>query len=402
MWKWIPVLVLGLGQLATITAPAGAIPPFARRYRVSCNQCHSPAPRLNAFGEQFAGNGFMFAPGEEPRDTIATGDTLLALGATFPLGMRIDAYTQARTTAAQDQTRVDFPVPYGIKLFSSALITKNISYYLYFFLSERGEVAGLEDAYVQFSDLGGTGAALIAGQFQVSDPLFKRELRLEFEDYQLYRVRVGGTRADLTYDRGLMVLYSPWTGGDLAFQVLNGRGLDPAGENRQFDRDPWKNVALRYSQDIGSLRLGAFGLLGTEEADGVENRFSIWGPDATLQVGSAVEVNVQYLRRSDDDPFFGTTGAPVETAVDGGFGELVWSPAGAGGRWYFTGLVNWLDSDIPVFTIRQGEDDRLDRYRSVAAGANYLLRRNLRLHFEPQYDLERERARFTAGFTAAF
>ncbi len=88
--------------------------------------------------------------------------------------------------------------------------------------------------------------------------------------------------------------------------------------------------------------------------------------------------------------------------VDGGFGELIWSPAGAGGRWYFTGLVNWLDSDAPVFTIRQGEGDPLDSYRSVAVGANYLLRRNLRLLFEPQYDLEVERARFTAGFTAAF
>jgi hypothetical protein len=402
MGKWTPVLALALVQLAASAAPADAIPPFARRYRVSCSLCHSPAPRLNAFGEQFAENGFMFAPGEEPRDTIATGDALLALAANFPLGLRIDAYTQALTTTAQDETRVDFQIPYGIKLFSSGLITRNISYYLYFFLSERGEVAGLEDAYVQFSDLGGSGVSLIAGQFQVSDPLFKRELRLEFEDYQVYRVRVGDTRADLTYDRGLMALFSPWEGGGLAFQVLNGRGLDAAGENRQFDRDPWKNVALRYTQDIGPLRVGGFGLVGTEEADGVENRFTVWGPDATLQIGPTVELNAQYLRRSDDAPFYGAAGAPTDTDVDGGFAELIVSPAWGDGRWYFTGLVNWLDSDDPVFTVRQGEADPLDSYRTVALGVNYLLRRNLRLLVEPQYDVERERARFTAGFTAAF
>lgn len=402
MRSWIPVLGLALVQLAVSAAPADAIPPFARRYRVSCSLCHSPAPRLNAFGEQFAANGFMFAAGEEPRDTIQTGDPLLTLASTLALGLRIDAYTQALTTAAQDETRVDFQIPYGIKLFSSGIITSNISYYLYFFLSERGEVAGLEDAYVQFSDLGGSGVSVIAGQFQVSDPLYKRELRLEFEDYQLYRVRVGDTRADLTYDRGLMALYSPWTGADLSFQVLTGRGLDPAGENRQFDRDPWKNVALRYSQDVGPLRVGGFGLVGREAADGIENRFTVWGPDATLALGPTLELNAQWLRRSDDDPFFGITGAPADTDVDGGFGELIWSPTWGDGRWYFTGLVNWLDSDEPVFTIRQGEEDPLDSYRTAAVGVNYLLRRNLRLLLEPQYDLERERARFTAGFTAAF
>jgi hypothetical protein len=55
---------------------------------------------------------------------------------------------------------------------------------------------------VQFTDIASSGVSLIAGQFQVSDPLFKRELRLEYEDYQPYRVRVGLTTADLTYDRG--------------------------------------------------------------------------------------------------------------------------------------------------------------------------------------------------------
>jgi len=401
MKRWLTVLALGLCEVAVLASPADAIPPFARRYRVSCQLCHSPVPRLNEFGEQFAANGFMFAPGEEPRDTIATGDPLLDLAATFPIGLRIDAYTQA-LTEVQDETRVDFQIPYGIKLFSSGLITKNISYYLYFFLSERGEVAGLEDAYVQFSDLGGSGVSLIAGQFQVSDPLFKRELRLEFEDYQVYRVRVGDTRADLTYDRGLMALYSPWSGGDLSVQVVTGRGLDPTGQNRQFDRDPWKNFALRYSQDVGPLRLGVFGLIGREEADGVENDFTVFGPDATLQLARTLELNAQYLRRSDDDPFFGLAGEPVDTDVDGGFAELIWSPAFANSRWYFTGLVNWIESDAPVFTIRQGEDAPLDSYRTVALGANYVLRRNLRLLFEPQYDLDRERARLTLGFTAAF
>ena len=63
-------------------------------------------------------------------------------------------------------------------------------------------------------DVIGSGIDVIAGQFQISDPMMKRELRLSFEDYQPYRVRVGDVRADMTYERGLMASYSPWENGD--------------------------------------------------------------------------------------------------------------------------------------------------------------------------------------------
>jgi hypothetical protein len=62
-----------------VKPPPSLLPSFARKYNVSCNLCHNPAPRLTAFGEQFAANGFELAPGEQPRDTIDTGDPLLRL-----------------------------------------------------------------------------------------------------------------------------------------------------------------------------------------------------------------------------------------------------------------------------------------------------------------------------------
>ena len=118
----------------------------------------------------------------------------------------------------------------------------------------------------------GSGIALLVGQFQISDPLYKRELRLQFEDYMLYRVRVGDARADLTYDRGLMAVWSPWKNGDLAGGVVNGQGLTEARDVRQYDRDAGKNLYLRYSHSFGALRLGAFGFYGDEKADDVRNR----------------------------------------------------------------------------------------------------------------------------------
>ena len=410
------VAVLFLAFLATATDRADAIPAFARKYRTTCATCHSPIPRLNAFGEQFAANGFELPGEQQPRDTINTGDPLLRLQQSLPLAVRIDAYMAAYAGARGAQVASDLQTPWAVKLLSGGQVADKISYYIYFLLSERGEVGGLEDAYVQFTDIGGSGVSVIAGQFQVSDPMFKRELRLEYEDYQPYRVRIGDTRADLTYDRGLMALWSPRDGTDLTLEVVNGQGLTAADNNRQYDRDDFKNVALRVSQDVGTARIGAFGYYGREQAEGVKSSFTVFGPDATVPLGSIGEVNIQLLRRWDDDPFLGSCtttspcpgGAtqPFSTTIDAAMAEVLYWPAGPGGRWYLTGLWNWVEADAPVLSLRLGEQDVppgfLSRYHTGAVGLNYVLRRNVRLLGETMRDFEQKQTRFVAGFTLAF
>lgn len=395
--KWCVAAAL----VVVVVAPLRAIPAFARKYGVSCSMCHAPAPRLNAFGGAFAANGFQMFPGEPPRDTVDTNDPELLLMRGIPMAMRLDAFLQAYTEAAPaDGSKIDLQTPWTIKLLSGGQIASNISYYMYFFLTERGDVAGLEDAYLQFTDVAGTGVSLMVGQFQVSDPMFKRELRLENEDYQVYRVRVGDTRADLTYDRGVMATWSPWRGGDIAVQVLNGRGLSPAGEFRLFDGDSWKTYAARLSHEFGPLRVGAFGYLGHERENDVDNKIRIWGPDLTLALGPQIELNGQFLRREDTDPSF--TGSRTDTRVDALLLELVWSPQGPTGRWFLTGLYNDVRSADAVFTVRQGETGPLDEYRSLALSASHMLRRNLRLLGESQWNLGAGGARFTVGFMTAF
>lgn len=412
----IRVTAVIVALLAGSAVPAEAIPAFARKYSVSCATCHAPMPRLNAVGERFAENGFEFAPGEEPRDTLQTGDPLLRLQRELPLAVRIDAYLRGLSRSSGPEAAADQQAPWVVKLLSGGQIGDKISYYMYFLASERGDVAGLEDAYVQFTDVGSTGVSLLVGQFQVSDPLFKRELRLEYEDYQPYRVRVGEARADLTYDRGVMAIWSPRAGTDLAIQVVNGQGLRAASPHRQYDADPYKNFALRISQELGPLRLGAFGYFGRERADGIASSIRVYGPDATLELGSAAELNLQFLRRTDGDPFFGSCtpavpcpgGAttPFATTVDAVMAELVYWPAGAAGRWYVTGLVNWIDADVPVVSLRLGEQESepgyFTRYRTSSLGLHYLLRRNVRLMGEGGWDFDRDQARLVAGFSVAF
>jgi len=395
---------------------AGAIPPFARKYGITCATCHQPIPRLNAVGAAFAANGFEFALGEPARDTLATGDPLLRLQRTMPLGVRVDAYQRLISRRAAGESTVDQQVPYVVKVLSAGHVADRISYYMYFLASERGEIAGLEDAYIQFTNLGGSGVNLVVGQFQVSDPLFKREVRLPFEDYQPYRVRVGTTRADLTYERGLMATWSPRTGTDLTFELVNGQGLSAADGARQYDRDAHQSGVARISQTLGPLRVGLFGYAGAEGDGAEESTVRVFGPDATIPIGSFGQLNLQALRRWDSDPFHGSCSvltpcpggetSPFGTTVDAAFAEAIFWPGGPLSRWYFTVLVNHIEADSPVISLRLGEQDSapgyLTRYRMTSLGAHYVLRRNVRLMAEGAWDFERERARLVTGFTLGF
>lgn len=141
------LVVAAAAALIGSASPAYGIPAFARKYRVSCLICHARVPRLNATGEKFAANGFAFAKGEEPRDTVATGDDLLRLQQTLPLAVRFDAFVAGLTKRRSNEVAVDWQGPWVIKLLSGGRITDRLSYYMYFLATERGAVGGLEDAY---------------------------------------------------------------------------------------------------------------------------------------------------------------------------------------------------------------------------------------------------------------
>ena len=80
------VLLLVGGIL--LPAVVEAIPAFARKYRMSCTTCHAPVPRLaeKAYGDEFAGNGFVLADQEASRYYVETGDKDLDLIRETPPG----------------------------------------------------------------------------------------------------------------------------------------------------------------------------------------------------------------------------------------------------------------------------------------------------------------------------
>lgn len=390
MRRFLRPAVAGLLLAAAALPSLEAMPAFGRRYSLSCKTCHSPFPKLKPYGEEFAANAFSIKDKDTPRYAIDTGDDQLSLLRELPFALRLEGFW---TYNNGNRGQVDFSSPYILKLLSGGEIAKNIGYYFYFFFSERGEIAGLEDAFVVFNDLFGGDLDLYVGQFQVSDPLFKREVRLSFEDYAVYKATPGESRINLAYDRGLMLTYGLPTGTDFALEILNGTGIGEANIFRNFDDDKFKNLLFRISQDAGeAARLGAFGYTGKERVRGVDNSVWMLGADATFAL-APLELNLQYVERGDSTPFFSPS-APAEVRTRGALAELVVRPGGDDGKWYGLGLFNWVESDLP----------ELD-YGSASLHVGRLLRRNLRLVGELTWVVrgpEKKFARLGAGFVTAF
>lgn len=365
-----------------------AIPAFARKYRMSCKTCHVAAPKLKPYGDDFAANGFELTDQENARYFVDTGDDMLSLIREFPIAARIDGFLTYNDYAGK---KVDFDAPWVIKILSGGRLADHLAYYFYFLMNERGEVAGVEDAYVMFNNLLGADFDIYLGQFQLCDPLFKRETRLTYEDYQIYKTAPGLSGINLEYDRGLMFTFGAPGGPDLVLEVVNGNGIGEADESRNYDSDKYKNFLGRISQDIGKhFRLGAFAFTGRERMNGNVNSAWMAGPDATVDFSGKAELNLQYIERRDDNPFF-LAGDPPEIKTRGGFAELVLMPRGDESRVFPALVWNRVDS---------GQDD-LD-YHSLSFHLTYMLRRNFRLTGEFGREFEKENNRLGFGFVSAF
>ncbi len=379
-------LVSVLALVLSGTEIADAIPVFARQYRVSCNMCHEPAPKLNSFGREFMNNGFQLKGLEAPGAFVPTGDTALELPRELPLAVRLDGYARL---LPNNGIKADLEWPFIMKLFSSGQIKEDISYFFYFLMNEGGEITGVEDAFLYFNDIAGQKLDITVGQFQVADLIIERELRPTFEDYYVYEMKPGLSKADLTYDRGLILSYAFPSATSISVGVLNGNGIG-AASGGLYDTDPYKNFVGRMEQPFGeSLKLGTLGYLGKELNTSETNDISMIGGDATIR-SENFELFGQYLYRHDTNPYF-VQGDGAAVNSFGGLVQLMYAPDLKESTWYVFLLYNDVrsgDAGLP--------------YQSIAGNFSYLLSRNFKLTAEYGFDIDRSRHGFTFGFMTAF
>ena len=261
-------------------AKAEAIPLFARKYKVSCTACHIGFPKLNSFGEVFAGSGYRFPEEDLSDQTVDTGDDKLLLLKDIPLAIRVDSFLRARNDTG---TYSDIESPFVIKLLSSAPLRKNISYYFYFLFDERGDVGGVEDAFIHLNDAyKDVDLDLRFGQFQVTDVLFPREQRLTFQDFTYYVTAVSDSGFRLTDDRIVEMTYNfdvtDNLGMGLVAGVANGNGIDGADSDRNFDSDKFKNFYGKIDFSLGEQNFGVYAYSGRENKSNIRNEFFRVGP----------------------------------------------------------------------------------------------------------------------------
>lgn len=399
MKKTFTLSILSFIILTFLASDMLAIPAFARKYNMTCKTCHTPFPKLKAYGDEFAGNGFVLKDQDAPRYFVDTGDPELSLIRDLPLALRLEGHVTYNHNKSEQS---DFSTPLLFKLLTGGAITKDVAYYVYYIL-ENGERGKIEDAWIMFNNLFGSELDVTIGQFQLCDPLFKRELRLTRDDYYIYKVRPGASNVDLTYDRGIMLSYGFESGTDISLQIVNGSGIGEGFATGNFDDDKYKNFMGRISQDIGEhLRIGAMGYYGREArgytADNndifsFDNKLWMIGGDATISL-DPVELNIQYVERNDNDPLFYSSadvGHIENIATRGAFAELIYLPNGDDSKWYAVGLFNWIESDQSDLN-----------YKTLSGHIGYVFKRNLRLVLETKYDFKREFATLGVGFITAF
>lgn len=399
MKKTLTLSVLILTLIIFLASDALAIPAFARKYNMTCKTCHSPFPALKPYAEEFAASGFVLKDQDAPRYFLDTGDPELSLLRDVPLAFRLEGYV---TYNQSNLEKSDFNAPLLLKILSGGAITKDVAYYIYYIL-ENGEPGKIEDAWLMFNDLFGSKLDFTIGQFQVSDPIFKRELRLTKDDYYIYKIKPGISNVDLTYDRGIMINYGFESGTDITIEIVNGNGIGEGVAN-VFDDDKYKNFVGRISQDIGdNFRLGGLAYWGKEEKESIlggfttSNDLRMFGFDATISF-EPLQLNFQYLERKDKDPFFLKdnpnifySGPSKDISTRGAFSELIYRPDGDASKWYAVALFNWIESDLDPLNLKK-----------LGIHFGYLLRRNIRLVGEYSHNFTDKFGKMSIGFVSAF
>lgn len=396
---------IGLSMLLVATAAiltlwsslAAAMPAFARQYGISCAVCHDAFPRLNDFGESFIANNYRLPNWRETM--LDTGDDRLALPKYLPLAIRAQAYVQGRdaeqvdlaTGPTSNDSDFDIQSPYLIKLLSSAPLSDQITYYFYGIFAEKGGNGEtiIEDAWFRYGDVADTGVGAQLGQFQVSDLMFPREIRLTFQDYYAYRA------AGITYDRG--VIFDRGFGPvDIAIGAVNGNGIEQNFDlnspgyrrpDKMFDNDSGKSIFGRIGASLGPVNIGLFGYSGEqksatgfagEDAGTRDTDKRIAGLDLSGKLGPRVHWYAQGLWNSWSD--FLDADPTRDYDWFGGFAGVDFIP---NDRWAFSVLYNYAEADDFENTGTVYEGIKMN---SLALGAAYYFMRNVKAVVEVNGD----------------
>ncbi len=356
-----------------LVGQANAIPAFARQYHLSCNTCHVAYPKLKPFGEDFIANGYVLGGMQDRAYDDQVIDDVLNLFKRPPIAMRFMHYLDTKVDLNNKSASIDFKTPWIAKILTGGAIGENVSYYAYA-IFEKGEAPFFEDAWVDIHNI--LPFSIMIGQFQISDFMFPRELRLTRSDYYIYKVPAS-TGHDLTYHRGVVLGL-----GDLNIGAVNGNGIGTAGENGNYDNNNNKWYFAHYAIPV-DFQLGIFGLFG-DGFDSTNAYIKIYrtGLDFARTFGSAY-VFAQIMYGFDNS---------TTNAFYGGFLGVD----------YVKDDMNIISLLLNVIEAPVNSMYRNQRKYTLSLTYSHYLYRNAKLLFETEYDFLNKQALFTFGADYAF
>jgi len=105
-----------------------AVPAFARKYGISCSQCHAAFPTLNDYGREFKNNGYVREREKETGAKIEGSDMMIP--GTFPWGALVKARPFDQSKSAGTQRRPQNRAFHELELFlAEGSVAKNFSYF---------------------------------------------------------------------------------------------------------------------------------------------------------------------------------------------------------------------------------------------------------------------------------
>ncbi len=285
--SFLPVIAVTSATVLVGVSPAEAIPAFARKYKLTCNTCHTVFPQLNRFGRDFRDNGFRApdevqsllrskpAPGAKPPKadaSLLSSHGAAAVDSQDAAGSSEDFWSfipdeipfsiQAKLHDALDpkgDVKSDFQIE-ELQLQTGGTFTPRISYYLHHHLVEGGEPGTLYAGWIRFNNLARSNwLNVTVGQFEL--PLsFSPEIeRLSSFEYLAFGRQLGANTFDLaTPQLGVQVFGQSAGGTKLWAGAANGFGLAVNETTETFDNNSFKDVYARIGQELGEHFLGGY------------------------------------------------------------------------------------------------------------------------------------------------
>ena len=353
--KWIVGSMLVFFLTAIWAESAHAIPPFARKYRTSCQTCHVMIFKRHSFGEAFRRNGFRLPVDDE----LAVKEDPVSLGAeawkkmwpdivwpgTIPGTIPIGFYSHQRFTWAEErpgETKVDttFDMPHELELFLGGTFGENLSFFGEWIVFEHGKTGDsrLGAMFIQYNDLFGLEDVLNVkfGRSDISAldgyNAFKEDNRLTLAHYLPNDYKVVPSKDVINGDSinfrwnlrtkqpGIEINGIVADRYEYAIGVVNGNGsVSDTDDQKDWHyrvsakllgdtmtmRDVSSDLKIRDNWRDDSVTIGTFGYIGSTELSTSrfkwDNEFTRFGVDMRAKY-DRFELGTMYVWGNDDDP----------------------------------------------------------------------------------------------------